>query len=74
MFVRLQVGIVDGQSAVSFLQGEGVVYVNYILFGIIKETMGFRRFSLLGEQKVAGEWMLVCSAYNIKRMFSLINI
>ena len=37
------------------------------VFGIIKEAMGFRRFSLRGHQKVSLEWDLVCLAYNMKR-------
>ncbi|MFT6333508.1 MAG: hypothetical protein ACI86M_000652 [Saprospiraceae bacterium] len=41
------------------------------VFGIIKEIMGFRRFSLRGEQKIKGEWTLICSAYNLKRLFNL---
>jgi hypothetical protein len=41
------------------------------VFGIIKEILGFRRFSLRGETQVDAEWSLVCSAYNIKRMFNL---
>ena len=41
------------------------------LFGIIKETLGFRRFSLRGEQQTDGEWSLVCLAYNLKRLFRL---
>jgi hypothetical protein len=39
------------------------------VFGIIKETMGFRRFSLRGLQKVSLEWSLVTLAYNFKRLF-----
>lgn len=39
------------------------------VFGIIKETLGFRRFSLRTEAKVALEWDLVTLAYNIKRLF-----
>jgi len=38
------------------------------VFGIIKEVMGFRRFSLRGLDKVSGEWTLVTLAWNIKRM------
>jgi len=34
------------------------------VIGIIKETLGFRQFSLRGLGKVAGEWCLVCLAYN----------
>jgi len=41
------------------------------VFGIIKEILGFRRFSLRGEAQADGEWSLVCSAYNLKRMFNL---
>lgn len=41
------------------------------VFGIIKEIMGFRRFSFRGEEKVNAEWKLVCSTYNLKRMFKL---
>lgn len=37
------------------------------VIGIIKETLGFRQFSLRGLGKVAGEWCLVCLAYNLKR-------
>lgn len=40
-------------------------------FGIIKSAMGFRQFLLRGLGKVEGEWALVCSAYNVKRMWSL---
>lgn len=43
------------------------------VFGIIKEIMGFRRFSFRGEQYINGEWLLVCSAFNLKRLFVLIN-
>ena len=38
------------------------------VFGIIKEAMGFRGFSLRGKEKVSGEWTLVCLAYNLKRL------
>jgi hypothetical protein len=41
------------------------------VFGIIKEVMGFRRFSLRGERQIDGEWSLVCLAYNLKRLFTL---
>jgi transposase len=37
------------------------------IIGIIKETLGFRQFSLRGLWAVAGEWCLVCLAYNLKR-------
>lgn len=41
------------------------------VFGIIKQVMGFRQFSLRGLRKVAGEWELVKCAYNLKRMHAL---
>ena len=41
------------------------------VFGIIKEVLGFRRFSLRGEKNIDDEWGLVCLAYNLKRMFNL---
>lgn len=44
------------------------------VFGIIKEVMGFRRFSLRGHAKVSLEWTLVCVSYNLKRLFTLKNL
>jgi len=44
------------------------------VFGIIKEVMGFRRFSLRGRAKVSLEWTLVCVSYNLKRLFALKNL
>jgi transposase len=41
------------------------------VIGIIKETLGFRQFSLRGLAAVAGEWCLVCLAFNLKRLHSL---
>ena len=41
------------------------------VFGIIKSVMGFRQFLLRGLDQVAGEWNLVCLAWNLKRMASL---
>lgn len=38
------------------------------VFGIIKQVMGFRQFSLRGLEKVSGEWALVALAWNVKRM------
>ena len=42
------------------------------VIGIIKETLGFRQFSLRGLWAVAGEWCLVCLAYNLKRLHGLV--
>lgn len=41
------------------------------VFGIIKEVLGFRRFSLRGEAETDAEWSLVCTAYNLKRFFTI---
>ena len=41
------------------------------VFGIIKAALGFRQFMLRGMQLVAGEWSLVCLAYNLKRLHRL---
>jgi transposase len=37
-------------------------------FGIIKETLGFRQFSLRGQTNVTGEWAFVCMAYNLRKI------
>jgi hypothetical protein len=41
------------------------------VFGIIKNVLGFRQFSLRGLDAVAGEWKLVAMAFNLKRMHIL---
>jgi transposase len=41
------------------------------VFGIIKHCMGFRQFLLRGLEKVTGEWQLVTTAYNFKRLWKL---
>ncbi len=41
------------------------------VIGIIKEVLGFRQFSLRGEQAAAGEWCLVCLAFNLKRFHTV---
>jgi len=43
------------------------------VIGIIKETLGFRQFSLRGLLAVAGEWCLVCLADNLKRLQVLLS-
>lgn len=42
------------------------------VIGIIKEILGFRQFSLRGEVAAAGEWCLVCLAFNLKRLHTLL--
>lgn len=41
------------------------------VFGIIKDVLGFRRFSLRGLANVSLEWDLVTLAYNVKRLHRL---
>ena len=41
------------------------------VIGIIKETLGFRQFSLRGLKNAAAEWCLVCLAFNLKRIHSI---
>ena len=44
------------------------------VFGGIKRGMGFRQFLLRGDEAAGGEWDIVASAWNIRRMYSLKNI
>ena len=43
------------------------------VFGIIKHCMRFRQFLMRGKEKVSIEWNLICTAYNLKRTFNLIQ-
>jgi transposase len=43
------------------------------VIGIIKEVLGFRQFSLRGLAAAAGEWCLVCLAWNLKRLHKLMT-
>jgi transposase len=43
------------------------------VIGIIKEVLGFRQFSLRGLAAAAGEWCLVCLAFNLKRLHVLMG-
>jgi len=43
------------------------------VIGIIKEVLGFRQFSLRGRTAAAGEWCLVCLAFNLKRLHVLLG-
>ena len=39
-------------------------------FGILKQDYGFRRFLLRGKKNIRTEFMLLCFAYNIKKLFN----
>jgi hypothetical protein len=41
------------------------------VIGIIKAVLGFRQFSLRGLGAAAGEWCLLCLAWNLKRLHRL---
>ena len=41
------------------------------VIGIVKEVLGFRQLSLRGLKAAAGEWALVCIAFNLKRLHKL---
>jgi hypothetical protein len=41
------------------------------VFSIIKSELGFRQFLLRRLEQVRGEWNLVTTAYNVKRLFAL---
>jgi len=41
------------------------------VIGIITAVLGFRQFSLRGVEAAAGEWLLVCLAFNLKRFHTL---
>ena len=43
------------------------------VFGVIKEVLGFRRFHLRGLRGAEGEWSLVCTAWNLKRLHVLVG-
>jgi IS5 family transposase len=38
------------------------------VFGQIKEAMGFRRFLLRGFEKVTAEWLMVCAAFDLRKL------
>ncbi len=41
------------------------------VFGILKHVLGFRQFLLRGVERVQGEWTLLCMAWNLKRLHTL---
>ncbi len=43
------------------------------VFGNVKETLGFRQFHVRGIDNVNNECMFLVTAYNVKRLASLIK-
>lgn len=41
------------------------------VFGIIKEVLGFRRFTVRGLEKVKTQWSLICTTYNLRKLFKV---
>lgn len=39
------------------------------VFGMIKETLGYRRFLMRGLRKVKGEWALMCTVFNMLKLY-----
>ena len=39
------------------------------VFGIIKEVFGLRRWSVIGLENVRAVWSLICTAFNLKKMY-----
>jgi transposase len=38
-------------------------------YGVIKEVMGFRRFTVAGLAKVRVQWSLICTAFNLRKLY-----
>ena len=43
------------------------------VFGQIKSARGFRQFLLRGQQKVASEWSLLCTAHNLLKLAAVLE-
>ena len=39
------------------------------VFGITKSAIGFRRLSMRGLDKARCEWTLICTVYNLRKLF-----
>ena len=41
------------------------------VFGIIKQARGFRRWTVRGMENVQTQWSLICSAFNLKKIYQV---
>lgn len=41
------------------------------IFGILKWNQGFRRFTVAGLEKVRAQWAIVCTVFNLRKLFLL---
>ena len=39
------------------------------VFGQVKQGRGFRQFLLRGLAQVQGEWLLICTGHNLRKLF-----
>lgn len=43
------------------------------VFGQIKEALGFRRFLMRGFEKVQAEWLMVCAAFDLRKLAAAVS-
>ena len=67
---RLQAKLLHPEGQAWYGKRKGIVEPS---FGWIKHRMDFRQFSVRGLAQVRGEWDLVCSALNLRRMAGMIQ-
>jgi len=41
------------------------------VFGFIKEILGFRRFTVRGLENVKTQWSLICTTYNLRKLYKV---
>jgi hypothetical protein len=39
------------------------------VFGIIKQVLGFRRWTVRGVENVRAQWFLICTAINLRKIY-----
>jgi hypothetical protein len=39
-------------------------------FAEIKETLGFRKWSVRGLRNVKDQWLMICTAFNLRRILA----